>query len=216
MINVSHVSLGRRFGFDNNTDVRVELLRILYFQIKFINKIYAALFYLSQVYPLWINNARLSSEIRTSRSSFIAAQKTNFFIEDFFNKCDQIRSKLPIWSHLPKKSLMENFIFCTVYQSDYNVLFRGDKIWHWLNKIWINSNVTLSYIRNLSKRISIYIMNCLHEIKLNSNVNNWCFIPRKNNLADWCTCCNPLTSLTLSSLWVKEPQFLYKNESVCF
>ena len=154
MINVSHVSLGRRFGFDNNTDVRVELLRILYFQIKFINKIYAALFYLSQVYPLWINNARLSSEIRTSRSSFIAAQKTNFFIEDFFNKCDQIRSKLPIWSHLPKKSLMENFIFCTVYQSDYNVLFRGDKIWHWLNKIWINSNVTLSYIRNLSKRIS--------------------------------------------------------------
>ena len=52
MINVSHVSLGRRFGFENNTDVRVELLRILYFQIKFINKIYAALFYLSQVYPL--------------------------------------------------------------------------------------------------------------------------------------------------------------------
>ena len=156
------------------------------------------------------------SEIRTSRSSFIAAQKTNFFIKDFFNKCDQIRSKLPIWSHLPKKSLMENFIFCTVYQSDYNVLFRGDKIWHWLNKIWINSNVTLSYIRNLSKRISIYIMNCLHEIKLNSNVNNWCFIPRKNNLADWYTCCNPLTSLTLSSLWFKEPQFLYKNESVCF
>ena len=156
------------------------------------------------------------SEIRTSRSSFIAAQKTNFFIKDFFNKCDQIRSKLPIWSHLPKKSLMENFIFCTVYQSDYNVLFRGDKIWHWLNKIWINSNVTLSYIRNLSRRISIDIMNCLHEIKLNSNVNNWCFIPRKNNLADWCTCCNPLTSLTLSSLWVKEPQFLYKNESVCF
>ena len=37
-----------------------------------------------------------------------------FSIKDFFNKCDQIRSFLPIWSHLVKKSLMENFIFCAV------------------------------------------------------------------------------------------------------
>ena len=28
------------------------------------------------------------------------------------SKCDQIRRKLHIWSHLLKKSLMENFIFC--------------------------------------------------------------------------------------------------------
>ena len=32
-----------------------------------------------------------------------------FSIKDFFSKCDQI--KLRIWSHLPKKPLMENFIF---------------------------------------------------------------------------------------------------------
>ena len=37
-----------------------------------------------------------------------------FFIEDFFSKCDQIHKKLRIWSHLLKKSLMENFIFCAV------------------------------------------------------------------------------------------------------
>ena len=41
--------------------------------------------------------------------------KRKSFIKDFFSKCDQIRSKLRIWSHLLKKSLMENFIFCTVY-----------------------------------------------------------------------------------------------------
>ena len=35
-------------------------------------------------------------------------------IKDFSSKCDQIRRKLPIWSHLLKKSLMENFIFCAV------------------------------------------------------------------------------------------------------
>ena len=36
------------------------------------------------------------------------AQKAKFSIKDFFNKCDQIRR---IWSHLLKKSLIENFIF---------------------------------------------------------------------------------------------------------
>ena len=42
------------------------------------------------------------------------AHKMKFLIKDFFSKCDQIRSCLRIWSHLPKKSLKENFIFCAV------------------------------------------------------------------------------------------------------
>ena len=37
-----------------------------------------------------------------------------FSIKDFFSKYDQIRRKLRVWSHLQKKSLMENFIFCAV------------------------------------------------------------------------------------------------------
>ena len=37
-----------------------------------------------------------------------------FSIKDFFSKCDQIRSKLRIWSYLLNKSFMENFIFCAV------------------------------------------------------------------------------------------------------
>ena len=36
------------------------------------------------------------------------AQKMKFSINDFFSKCDQIHS------HLLKKSLIENFIFCAV------------------------------------------------------------------------------------------------------
>ena len=43
----------------------------------------------------------------------INAQKIKFSIKDFFSKCDQMRRKLRIWSHLLKKSLMEN-IFCAV------------------------------------------------------------------------------------------------------
>ena len=42
------------------------------------------------------------------------AQKMKFSIEDFFSKCDEIRSFLRIWPHLLEKSLMENFIFCAV------------------------------------------------------------------------------------------------------
>ena len=42
------------------------------------------------------------------------AQNMKFSIKDFFSKCDQIRRFLRIWSHLLKKSLMENFMFCAV------------------------------------------------------------------------------------------------------
>ena len=44
----------------------------------------------------------------------LSAQKMKFSIKDLVNKCDQIRNFLRIWSHLLKKPLMENFIFCAV------------------------------------------------------------------------------------------------------
>ena len=44
------------------------------------------------------------------------AQKMKFSVKDFFSRCEQIRSFLWICSHLLKKSLMENFIFCAVKQ----------------------------------------------------------------------------------------------------
>ena len=42
-----------------------------------------------------------------------------FSIKDFFSKCDQIRRNLQIWSHLLKKFLMENLIFCAVFITIY-------------------------------------------------------------------------------------------------
>ena len=50
-------------------------------------------------------------------------KKWSFPLKDFFSKCDQIRSFLGIWSHLLKKSLMENFIFCGVYVDFGNLMF---------------------------------------------------------------------------------------------
>ena len=42
-----------------------------------------------------------------------------FLIKHFFSKCDQIHGKLRIWSHLLKKSLMENFSFCAVRVTNF-------------------------------------------------------------------------------------------------
>ena len=42
------------------------------------------------------------------------AQKMILSIKDFFSKCDQIRQKRRIWSHLLKKFFIENFILCAV------------------------------------------------------------------------------------------------------
>ena len=61
-------------------------------------------------------------KFRESGEQAHTAQKMKFSIKDLFSKCDQIRRKLRIWSHLLKKSLMENFIFCAVIQVHANFL----------------------------------------------------------------------------------------------
>ena len=53
----------------------------------------------------------------------VTAQKIKSSIKDFFSKFDQIRSFLPIWSYLLKKSSMENFIFCVVSETHVNMSF---------------------------------------------------------------------------------------------
>ena len=60
-----------------------------------------------QYFTSLANNSQISSN-NTGRK---------FSMKDFFNKCDEIRKFLRIWSHLLKKSLIENFIFCAVHLS---------------------------------------------------------------------------------------------------
>ena len=70
---------------------------------------------------LWIKNRfkkiGLTPHVQWRLYRNFTAQKMMFFMTDLFSKCDQIRRKLRLWSHLLKKSLMENFIFSAV-QSD--------------------------------------------------------------------------------------------------
>ena len=56
---------------------------------------------------------------RNNKSEWITVQKMQLSIKNFFSKSDQIRSFLRIWSHLLKKSLMKNFIFCAVNKETF-------------------------------------------------------------------------------------------------
>ena len=72
--------------------------------------------WVKEVLYLICNEHHLSAyfgTLMTQLQSF-TAQKVKFSIKDFFSKCDQILNFLRICSHLLRKSLMENLIFCAV------------------------------------------------------------------------------------------------------
>ena len=60
-----------------------------------------------------LNEAESSKKLLVFKIYF-TAHKMKFSIKDFFSKCDQVLISQRIWSHLLKKYLMENFIFCAV------------------------------------------------------------------------------------------------------
>ena len=84
---------------------------------------------------------------------FAAAQKLKkwFSINDFFSKCDQIHGFLRVWSHLLKKSLMENFIFCAVYPWLNEVFFKN-KVAS-LEKNCIQDSINIMYCKVLLKQL---------------------------------------------------------------
>ena len=64
---------------------------------------------------IWRSSPDFASNTNANLSYTI--QKMKFSTKDFLSKCDQIRkirSFLLLWSHLLKKSLMKNFIFCSM------------------------------------------------------------------------------------------------------
>ena len=70
-----------------------------------------------------------------------------FSVKDFFSKCDKICSFLRIWSHLRKKSWMENFIFCAVMTSVLVTL-------RWLKRDWISNFIKVDLKRRLAVLIT--------------------------------------------------------------
>ena len=71
-----------------------------------------------------------------------------FSMKNFFSKCEQIRRNLRIWSHLLKKSLMENFIFCAV--QDNGQYLQSNQ--NYFSITLITSSIELDLIINFLKK----------------------------------------------------------------
>ena len=70
-------------------------------------------------------------------------KKMKFSIKDFFSKCDQIRRKLRICSHLLNKSLMKSFFFCAL-ELFIDMKLTNNNTSYWssdLNETWENVNI---------------------------------------------------------------------------
>ena len=51
---------------------------------------------------------------------YFTVLKVKISFKDFFNKCEQIRSFIQIWSRLLTTSVNEKFNFCAVHRTVFN------------------------------------------------------------------------------------------------
>ena len=102
-------------------------------------------------------------------TSTVTVQKIKFAIKDFFSKCDQIRSFLRIWSHLLKKSLMENFIFCAVgwvkTDNKVNTSKVSKKAYHTVNWQIKAFKKMFNWNYNYGLLMLLWLISCLEHFK---------------------------------------------------
>ena len=63
---------------------------------------------------------------------------------------------------------------------------------------WTDSQITLKYIKNESKRFPIFVMNRLHEIR------GWNYVPNEMNPADYCTHYTPFSQIMSQTSWIDD------------
>ena len=95
------------------------------------------------------------------------AKKIIFPIKDFFSKCYQIHSKLRIWAHLLKKSVMENFLLFVRYE--ITVATRSN-FFHGISLGDDNAFSVSVYIENIS-----HLPEVIFTIPLMVGIVNLCF-----------------------------------------
>ena len=93
-----------------------------------------------------------------------------FSINHFFSKCDQIRRKLRIWSHLLKRSLMENFVFSAVIYQLCITLYL------FMHSFFVRVGMRLAIFSHLSGVLAPYVFKACSKsynktINLRSNIN---------------------------------------------
>ena len=77
------------------------------------------------------------------------AKNVKFSIKGFFSKCDQIRRKLRIWSHLLKKSLIKKLHFLCIVMEITRVYMCASEIWSFSNFCFQSKNIMRKFIVSL-------------------------------------------------------------------
>ena len=121
----------------------------------------------------YLKNKRNQPDLQTSLILINAAQKMQFSIEDFFSKCNQIRRKLWIWSHLIKKSSMKNGIFlCSSLFTKYEFVNIRRSIFRNLQIYFFQKQLKLTDCYS-SQSFSVYCLQIIIlHIQMKTNVKH--------------------------------------------
>ena len=71
----------------------------------------------------------------------------------------------------------------------------------------VDSQIVLKYIQNTNRHFLVFIMSRLNEVRLNSNISDWKFIPGNLNRADLCTWYNPFSQLKTNKLRFNDSEY---------
>ena len=71
---------------------------------------------------------------------------------------------------------------------------------------------SLNCISNSSRKFLPFLMNRLNEIRTNTEIKQWKYIPGNLNPADMCTRYHSFQYLNSDSICIRGPNFLYQNE----
>ena len=71
----------------------------------------------------------------------------------------------------------------------------------------VDSQIVLKYIQSTNRHFLVFIMSRLNEVRLNSNISDWKFIPGNLNRADLCTWYNPFSQLKTNKLRFNDSEY---------
>ena len=79
--------------------------------------------------------------------------------------------------------------------------------------IYSDFKIILNGISNSNRKFIPFVMNRLNEIRTNTEIKQWKYIPGDLNPAEMCTCYHSFQYLNSDSIWIRGPSSLYRNEN---
>ena len=85
-----------------------------------------------------------------------------------------------------------------------------DKIKEWF---WTDNEVVIGYIKNDARRFKTFVANRVQQIRDNTDVQQWCYVPTRENPADVASRGFSAARVYSWSCWFQGPSFLWQNEN---